>query len=93
MDHPTRPQLNSIEPKVKSELYCLQFCILASGNSTGTKLTCERKCPEVEECLVTSPLEAPLSAKLDSAGNSSSAFCCSSGTAIDVAKEDPITAN
>ena len=56
-------------------------------------LTCDRICPEVEECLVTSPLEAPFSTKLDSMGKKSSVDCCSNGTATDVAKDDPITAN
>ena len=57
-------------------------------------LTCDRMwCPEVEECLVTSPLEAPFSTKLDSTGKKSSEDCCSNGTATDVAKDDPITAN
>ena len=58
-------------------------------------LTCDRMCPEVDECLVTSPLEleAPFSAKLDSTGRNSSADCRSNGTATDVAKEDPMTAN
>ena len=57
-------------------------------------LTCDRMwCPEDEECLVTSPLEAPFSTKLDSTGKKSSVDCCSNGTATDVAKDDPITAN
>ena len=56
-------------------------------------LTCDRMNPEVDECLVTSPLEAPVSAKLDSIGKNSSVDCCSNGTATDVAKDDPMTAN